>query len=90
MPLMKQKNDIEKKPWITRAILKSIKQKNRLFKIHRCNPNNYNETTYKKYRNKLNSVIRQAKREYHFEKFQEVKHDLKLTWQFINKNIKKK
>ena len=70
IPLKEKTHNIKiKKPWNTRAILKSIKQKNRLYKMFRCTPNNQNETKYKQYRNKLNSVIRQAKRSYHYEKF---------------------
>jgi hypothetical protein len=44
-----------------------------------------NETDYKKYKNKLNHVIKTAKKAYNYEKqFVKYKNDTKKTWQTIN------
>ena len=56
--LSKAKLKLKSKPWITKAILKSIKQKNKLYK-NLCK-NNFNNLIkvqeYKKYRNKLTKI----------------------------------
>ena len=43
---------------------KSIKIKNKLYIRTLKNPTLYNKSVYKKYRNKLNSILRKAEREY--------------------------
>ena len=72
-------------PWITKAILNSIHTKNRLFKQYIKNPGNTNyHVKFKKYMNKLNSVIKNARRNYYDEKFQKVKGDIASVWKVIN------
>ena len=62
---VKNKRNKPKSPWITKGLLKSIKTRNRLYKIHIRNPNEINLNTYKKYRNKLTKLIRLS-RKLHF------------------------
>ena len=47
-------------------------------------PNRFRERQYKIYRNKLNHLIRNAKRIYYETKFEVTKSDLKQTWNLIN------
>ena len=56
------------KPWITRALLKSIKRKNTLYKRFLNNPTPSNEYRYKCFKNKLNHSLRIAKRLYYEKK----------------------
>ena len=58
--------------------------------MYRANPSTGNESRYKQYGNKLNSIIRHAKRIYHYDKFDEVIKDLKQTWQFISESSARK
>ncbi|XP_072165199.1 uncharacterized protein [Diadema setosum] len=44
-------------PWITKGILKSIKTRNFLYKLHIRNPTEFNLNMYKIYRNKLTKLI---------------------------------
>lgn len=81
-----------KSPWITKGILISVRKKNRLYKKYLANPTSARESQYKVYKNKLNHLIRIAKRTYYDKKFERAKHNLKETWKLINEviNIKSK
>ena len=61
-PLKKKQNklkiDKNKSPWMTRCILKPVKNKNKLYKSFLKNPNYRNKQKYIKYKNKLNLVPR--------------------------------
>jgi hypothetical protein len=57
--------DKNRSPWITRCIAKSVKQKNKLYKKYLQYPKGKNEKIYKKYKNKLNHVIKVAKKKYY-------------------------
>ena len=56
-PLKKMTSNIKirktKSPWMTNGILKSVRNKNRLYKIFLNNPISKNEQKYKKFKNKL-------------------------------------
>ncbi|KAM9816277.1 uncharacterized protein ACBT44_010682 [Syngnathus typhle] len=69
-------NTTTQNPWITKGILKSIKHKNKLYKIYINEPNHNNKIAYINYRNKLTHIIRKRKRN-HFA-------DLK-SWRVLNK-----
>ena len=43
---------------------------------------------YKKYRNKLNHIIRLAKKNYYNKKLSDSKSNLKQTWQTMNELLK--
>ena len=74
-------------PWLTRAILKSINRKNSLYKKLIKSPSRSCELQYKTYKNKLNHIIRIAKRSYYDNKYGNAKKDLKLTWKLLNEVI---
>ena len=77
-------------PWISPGLLKSINKKNRLYKKFIKSPSLSNERIYKTYKNKLNHLIRLAKRKYYDTKFESAKHDLRTTWKLLNEVINKR
>ena len=67
IPLRKYKvnrRKVPQSPWMTKGILKSIQNKNKLYKEYLQNPNENQGIKFKTYRNKLNNLIRKSKREY--------------------------
>ena len=77
-----------KKPWITSQLLKYINEGHRLAKLYRRNM--LCPIIYKKYRNKLNSLIKQRKSDFFKDKFKNCMCDIKSTWNNLNKILKKK
>ena len=73
-------------PWITPGRLRSINKRNRLCKKFIRSPSLSNET----YKNKLNHLIRIAKRKYYDTKFESAKNDLRTTWKLLNEVIIKR
>ena len=56
LPWKKLKVKTETNEWLTKGILTSCKEKNRLYKIYKCNPTSENELTYKIFKNKLTHI----------------------------------
>ncbi len=56
-------------PWISKGILVSVRKKNRLYKMFIKRPTARREQQYKAYKNKLNYLIRIAKRTYYDDEF---------------------
>ena len=71
-------------PWITKGLLKSINQKNKLYKQYLNSPSKKGIQKFKTYKNKLNMLIRKSKRKYFFLKFERSKNNMKQTWNSIN------
>ena len=86
----KHKSKRNNMPWITKAILRSIHRWNKLYKIYLDNLTIYNSDKYKKYRNKLTSLIRTSRKMYYSEKLNSVKSNMKATWGIINDLIERK
>ena len=86
---MRAKRYTSYKPWITRALLKSIKRKNTLYKRFLNNPSPRNEHQYKCFKNKLNHSLRIAKRLYYEKKIEEAKSNVKITWKLLNEVLNK-
>ena len=57
------------KPWISNAIVKSIKRKQKLFKTHFLSNDPEKVKQYKIYNNKLNRIKEVAKRNYFTTQF---------------------
>ena len=74
------------KPWLTKAILKSINTKHELYKKVRSNT--YDNNNYKHYCNTLNSLLKKSKSMYYNQQFENHKQDLKRTWALINSAIR--
>ena len=78
---------LNKKPLITRGILKSIKTKNRLLKsYYKCLDLNKIEF-YIKYRNKLTHIKFWTKRQYYDQVLRQNKSNLKKTWSVIREIV---
>ncbi len=84
----KCKNKTEPRcPWISRGLLKSINTKNKLYKKYMQKPSEERFNAFKRYRNKLNTLIRKSKKEYYNKRFESVKNNLRKTWKTINSII---
>ena len=85
----RKKHKTKCQPWISTAIMTSIKRKNKLYKIKLKHPSPNNMLTFRRYRNKLNHVIRIAKRKHFASTFDSCKHDSRKTWSKINDILNK-
>ena len=74
--------------WITPGLIKCCNTKSKLYKNFKVNPSLLTELTYKKYRNKLKSVLKTAEREYYTNKLQFFSSDLKQYWTVLNGLLK--
>ena len=72
-----------KNPWITPAIKKSIKTKNKMYKRYVKHPITH-ANTYKLYRNNLTKIIKHAKNNYYQQRFNQCDGDMRQTWKQIN------
>ena len=77
------------KPWLTKGIQRSLKNKNKLYKELIKRPTPENKLKYKQYRNKLHHLIRISKKRHYKEKFEQTQGNVKKTWSLINKIINK-
>ena len=73
-----QKNN-SRSPWISFALLKCIRRKNVLYKKFLKKPTDVNIEKYKKCRNKLNSTLRLAKRNYFADLLEKEKNNMRST-----------
>ena len=77
-----------KKPWLTKALLKSINKKNKLYKQYLRNRRSDAQfLKYKKYKNKLTYLLRIAKKRYYEAQIDKNKDNIKLTWKILNSLI---
>ncbi len=74
----------EQNPWLTKGILTSIKQKNKLYKQYIKNQSTINKNKYNAYRNKLTHIIRKSKCAYFTEQLRTAQGDTKKTWSVLN------
>ena len=79
-----------KKPWLTKALLKSIKTKNKLYKKYLQVPTVDNSLLYKRYKNKLNHTLHLAKRRYYEKKLEDAKSNTHATWKILNEVLNRK
>jgi len=75
------------KPWLTKGIQRSLKNKNKLYKKLIKRPTPENKLKYKQYRNKLHHLIRISKKRHYKEKFEQTQGNVKKTWSLINEII---
>ena len=78
------------KPWLSKALIKCIKRKNKLYKLYIQNPSTDREIIYKHYKNKLNHSLRIAKRLYYERKLDKVKSKTRDTWRLPNEILNRK
>ena len=86
-PVRKRSKNSPRKDWCTQAIANSCKTKCKLYKKFVKNPTDENKRNYILFRNKLNSVIKVAKRKYYFNLFRD--SNIKDTWTCINSIMNK-
>jgi hypothetical protein len=79
-----------KNPWISNAILISIKKRHKLFKSHFLSKNPDKIIYYKSYNNKLNKIKEAAKTNYYRAQFERNKGNLKTTWKLIGTIVNRK
>ena len=91
-PLTKvKKRYYTKKPWLTSGLKESIKVKNKKYVNRHNGPNPaQQEIDYKRFKNRLNHLLRLSERKYLSELIMKHKSNMKKTWQImkgvINKN----
>ena len=78
------------KPWLSTALTESIKIKNKLYMKSKRSNGSENMSFYKKYRNKLNQLIRSAERKHFHDALLEHKSNLQKSWQVIKTVINKR
>lgn len=86
----KQKDKRINKPWITKGIIISCHNKNKLYSKIMKEGNMELSLYYRKYRNILEATKRKSKRLYYDALFDKIKFDLKDTWKHINELLSKK
>ena len=78
---------LREKPWITKGILKAIKNKNkiqkRVLRTKDLQQKEYYHNIFKKYRNQINKLCRISKSQYYKDYFNNNKQNLQKTWDGI-------
>ena len=83
--LHKQKNKYNKKPWMSRGLQNACKKKNKLYRDFIKARTQEAETKYKVYKNKLTTIMRQAKKDYYSALLERNKSNIKETWNTLKK-----
>ena len=79
------------KPWLTKSLINACKKKNKLYRdFVKKNGCKKAEEKYKKYKNKLTSVIKFAEKQYYSDVLEKNNNNIKATWDIVNSIIKKK
>ena len=80
------------KPWISRALQKSILERKRLFRLSRITHPNQSERKHKynKYKKKLEKALFAAKCKFFSDKISEYQNKTKALWRIINEITKRK
>lgn len=80
---LRKKND-SSVPWMTKGLLNACKKKNNLYKKLIKNRTSEAELKYKKYKNKLTSILREAKKDYYAELLNSKRNDIQGIWNTLN------
>jgi hypothetical protein len=73
------------KPWITLGLLRCMRNRDNLHKKAKSNPDDIDKTTtYKRYRNYCNTILKKVKRAYERELIQKSGHSTKKLWNTIS------
>ena len=75
------------KPWVSDLLVKRIKMKDKLAKLH--SKGRIDKEIFTRFRNLLTTQLRNAKSKYFQSEFTKNKGNIKKTWQIINSNIRK-
>ena len=85
--LSKRERKFLSKPWITSALRKSIYVKNNLYKKFIKTRSTYIHSKFKLYRNKLNHLLKIAKKEYYNNYFFDNINDCKRIWNGVKQIV---
>ena len=86
-PLKKKNTKAKTKsnlPWLTRDPIKMINKKSRFYKQYMRKRITLNKTKYKTLNNKLNKLLRSAKRNYYSNQLEKEKKNIKNMWKILN------
>ena len=75
--------------WLTRDLSKMINKKTRLYKQYMRKRTTLNKIKYKTLNNKLNKLLRSAKRNYYSNQLEKEKKNIKNTWKISNNVLNK-
>ena len=90
IPRKVNRKKLSQKPWITASLLKCINKKNKFHKNFCKKRSNVNESKYKKYRNRLNSILQIARKNYYCDLLQGNRDNMSKVWDNINDLLRKK
>ena len=83
-PLTKlSRQRLKDKIWMTASIRKCIMKKNRLYKQYINNPTEKHKEMYKKYKNQLSAILREAESLHYRQKIDEKKKNAKGFWEIF-------
>ena len=82
--LTKRERKLKEKPWITKCILTSIKNKNKLYKDSLKIKTDESIRIYKKYKNELTHIKELSKKQYYREQTNIAQQSSELIWKTIN------
>ena len=89
-PLKKVKMKQNQYPiWMTKGLRNACKKKNLLYKKFLEKRTTTAQNKYKKYRNKLTSILRQTEKQFYHDQLNNHKDDIKNTWKIINTALNK-
>lgn len=76
------------KPWITRGLIISIRNRDKLKLVVNKNRNNLILVQeYKRYRNKTNDLLKKTKKEFYCKKIAENKNNIRKLWEIIKEGL---
>ena len=81
--LSRKQKRLSMKPWITKGLLISIKNKQKMYKTHYLNGTKAQKYLYKLYANKLTKTKDLAKKYYYYDQLQINKNNSKGTWDVL-------
>ncbi len=87
---VKFKNNYCHKPWFSKGLDNACKKKNSVYKSLLKHKTEKAEVKYKKYKNKLNSILRKAEKSYYCRKLEEYRNNVKNTWKILNEVTRRK
>ena len=79
-----------RKPWLSEGLRKSIKYKNKLYRVKMRSNSPEAALKYNMYRNKLHSLLRAVERDHFDQLLSSYKNNLKKSWMVIKELINKK
>ena len=80
----RKKDKLFKKPWLTKGLLISIKNKQKMYKNNFLNGNDAQKLLFKTYSNKLTKVKRLSKKMYFYKEFDDIQNNGRKMWKTIN------